>query len=67
MTTRTGKALLDNAASFDTEARAARYADIARRQGETIGQKEMALTRRPRDEDASLRAKKFIEIERRGE
>lgn len=63
----TGKAPLDNATDLGTEARAERYAEIARRQGETIGQKEMAMTRRPRDEDASKRAEKFLEIDRRGE
>jgi hypothetical protein len=67
MLTKTGKARLDNATDLGTETRAERYADIARRQGETIGAKEMAMTRRPRDEDASKRAEKFIDIERRGD
>jgi hypothetical protein len=65
MTTRTGKAPLDSAAPLGTDATAARFAGIARRQGETISKKEMALTKRQRAEDASLRAAKFLEIERR--
>ena len=66
MTTSTGKAPLDNATDLGTTARAERFADIARRKGETIGAKEMALTKRPRDEDTAKRAEKFLDIERRG-
>ena len=67
MTTNTGKAPLDNATDLGTETRAERYAEIARRKGDTVGAKEMAMTRRPRDEDASKRAEKFLDIERRGD
>lgn len=67
MTSSTGKAPLDNATDLGNEARAERYADIARRKGETIGAKEMAMTKRPRDEDSSKRAEKFLDIERRGD
>jgi hypothetical protein len=62
---RDGKAPLDN--RTEPEQRSDRYAEIERRSGETIGAKEMAMTRKPRDEDASKRAAKFLDIERRGE
>lgn len=62
-----GKAPLDNATDLGTEARAERYATIARQQGETISQKELAMTKRPRDEAEQRRAEKFLEIDRRQE
>ncbi|TVQ53175.1 MAG: hypothetical protein EA355_13790 [Rhodobacteraceae bacterium] len=61
-----GKAPLDNREEGSAEARAERYAEIERREGDGIGRKEMALTKKPRDEDASKRAEKFLDIERRG-
>ena len=62
-----GKAPLDNRVEPPAEASAERYADIERKSGETVGAKEMALTKKPREEDASKRAEKFLDIERRGE
>ena len=62
-----GKAPLDNRTEPPAENSADRYAEIERRSGDKIGAKEMALTKKPRDEDASKRAEKFIDIERRGE
>jgi hypothetical protein len=61
-----GKAPLDRAQD-DSESRAAAFADIARRSGDKVGAKEMAMTRRPRDEDPALRAEKFVRIERRAD
>ena len=61
-----GKAPLDKIAE-ENEKRAAAFADIERKNGETVGAKEMAMTRRPRDEDPALRAEKFVGIEKRGE
>lgn len=61
-----GKAPLDRAQD-ENESRASAFADIERRNGDKVGQKEMAMTRRPRDEDPALRAEKFVEIERRGD
>jgi hypothetical protein len=61
-----GKAPLDNTTPLGAEARAERFAEIERRQGDTVGRKEMAMTRRSRDEDQSKRrAEKFLDIERR--
>jgi hypothetical protein len=62
-----GKAPLDNRDEGPAEARAERFAEIERRDGEAIGRKEMAMTKRPREEDASKRAERFLDIERRGE
>lgn len=61
-----GKMPLDNRHE-EGGARAERFAGIERQSGETIGAKEMALTRKPRDEDAARRAGKFLEIDRRAE
>lgn len=61
-----GKAPLDNRDEGPAEARAERFAEIERRDGDAIGRKEMALTKKPRDEDASKRAERFVDIERRG-
>jgi hypothetical protein len=61
-----GKAPLDRI-DEDSDKRAAAFAEIERRNGETVGAKEMAMTKRPRDEDPALRAEKFVGIERRGE
>ncbi|MGF1658724.1 MAG: hypothetical protein ACFCUS_04800 [Rubrimonas sp.] len=62
-----GKAPLDNRAEPPAERSADRYAEIERRSGEKIGAKEMALTKKPREEDASRRAEKFLDIERKAE
>ena len=60
-----GKAPLDQNTTLGNETRAERYAEIERRQGDKVSQKEMAMTRRPRAEDDSKRAEKFLDIERR--
>jgi hypothetical protein len=60
-----GKAPLDQNTTLGNEARAERYAEIERRQGVKVSQKELAMTRRPREEDDSKRAEKFLDIERR--
>jgi hypothetical protein len=62
-----GKAPLDNRSETSEDGRSERYAEIERRTGEKIGAKEMALTKKPREEDDSKRAEKFLDIERRGE
>lgn len=62
-----GKARLDNRGDDGRESRPQRYAEIERRAGEAPGAKEMAMTRRPREEDASQRAERFLDMERRGE
>jgi hypothetical protein len=62
-----GKAPLDHVTEIADATRAAQFAAIVRGTGDDPGAKEMALTRRPRAEDPSLRAKRFVEVERRGE
>jgi hypothetical protein len=62
-----GKAPLDNRSETSEDGRAERFAEIERRSGDKVGAKEMALTKKPRDEDDSKRAEKFVEIERRSE
>lgn len=59
------KSPIDHVSNLGTQARAERFAEIARHQGETIGRKEMAMTKRPRDEDSAERAERFIDMERR--
>jgi hypothetical protein len=61
-----GKAPLDRI-NEDSETRAAAFADIERKNGDKVGAKEMAMTKRPRDEDPAQRTEKFLDIERRGE
>lgn len=62
-----GKMPLDNRTEGDDETRAERFAEIERRKGDKVGAKEMAMTKKPRDEGDSKRAEKFLDIERRGE
>jgi hypothetical protein len=62
-----GRNPLDHVDEGDAEARARRFAEIERRQGDAPGAKEMAMTKRPRDEDAAKRAGRFLDIERKGE
>lgn len=63
---REGKAPLDRGRTYDDGGRTKAYADIARRSGETAGAKEMAMTRRLRDEAAPTRAGRFIAMARNG-
>jgi hypothetical protein len=60
------KTPLDNRVESADDGRKERFAEIERRSGATIGQKEKALTRNARAEDDSSRAKKFVEIDRKG-
>ena len=62
-----GKSPLDHVTEIADATRSAQFAAIERQTGEEPGAKEMALTRRPRSEDPALRAKRFVEVERRGE
>ncbi len=62
-----GKNPLDHVDETSDATRSARFAEIERREGEGPGAKEMALTRKPRDEDAALTARRLLEVERRGE
>jgi hypothetical protein len=59
-----GKTPLDHRTEGRAPAQVAPYLDVARRHGDKPSQKEMALTRRPRDEDDNARAKRFVDIER---
>jgi hypothetical protein len=63
---REGKQLLDRG-RVPTPGRTATYAELQRRSGETMSAQELAMTRRPRGEDAALRAVRFTEMQRRGE
>jgi hypothetical protein len=62
-----GKSPLDHATETADATRSAQFTAIERQTGEDPGAREMALTRRPRAEDPALRAKRFVEVERRGE
>ncbi len=64
---REGKTPLDRGRSYDDGRRAEAYAAIARRQGETAGAKEMAMTRRPRGEAPASRAGRFMAMARTGD
>lgn len=59
---REGRAPLDRARDEPITRRATTYADIQRRQGETVGAKEMTMTRRGRAEDPALRARRFMDL-----
>jgi hypothetical protein len=60
-----GRNPLDHADETGAEARARRFAEIERREGEPPGAREMAMTRRARDEDAAARTRAFLDIERK--
>jgi hypothetical protein len=62
-----GKSPLDHVTETADATRSAQFAAIGRQTGEDPGAKEMALTRRPRAEDPAQRARRFVEVERRGE
>lgn len=65
--TGTGKAPLDTGRTPETPDRAARFAEIERREGAAPGAKEMAMTRRPRAEDQSTRLARFLDIDHRAD
>jgi hypothetical protein len=62
---RDGKQPLDRGRT-PTPGRAAAYARIARESGETVGRKQIALTRRARAEDPTQRAARFARMAREG-
>ncbi|MFN3614852.1 MAG: hypothetical protein ACK4WC_09875 [Rubrimonas sp.] len=59
-----GRAPLDRGRDDAVARRPAAYAAIQRRAGETVGAKEMTMTRRARAEDGSLRTRRFVGLAR---
>jgi len=62
-----GKTILDHAPKEPDARRPQKFADIERRQGETPGAKEMAMTRRRREEDDATRAARFLDRDRKSD
>lgn len=62
-----GKTILDHASAEPDARRPKKFAEIERRQGDAPGAKEMAMTRRRRDEDDATRAARFLEQDRQAE
>jgi hypothetical protein len=62
--TTTGKAPLDNRVEKTAAQRAERFAEIERQRGDTIGRKEMVMTRNARAETTGQRVREFVRMER---